>query len=297
MKTRRRDFLMGLTAALSIPTGIARAGLQKRIISVGGSITETIYFLHREGVLVGADTTSRYPVAAMDLPKVGYMRSLSVEGVLSLNPTLVLAEEGSGPPVAMESLKSVGLPVQIVPEARSIPDVVEKTRLIASHVDAAEESEKLIALIEARAEAVRREIEGIQNRKRVLFLLDINDNSLMAAGNDTAAAAIVDLAGGQPAIAEFNGYRPLSAEAVHKADPDVILIMEHVHERLGGVEDIVSLPQFQGLRAVHDKAVVAMDGLLLLGFGPRTPDATMQLARHLYADQLALADLPPLTLP
>ncbi len=297
MYTKRREFLLGLSAGLAVLGSASRAAAVMRVVSVGGSITETIYFLNRAEVLIGADTTSRYPAAADDLPKVGYMRALSVEGVLSLNPTVVLAEEGSGPPNAMASLKSVGLPVEIIPEARSIADVVDKTRVIARHVDAVEEGEKLVRKIEGRAAVVGREIAGIESRKRVLFLLDIRDNSLLAAGGGTSAEAIIRLAGGQPAVSDFEGFRPFSAEAMHKADPDVILIMQHVHDRMGGVADLMAMPQLQGLRAIENKAVVAMDGLLLLGFGPRTPDATIALARHLYGDRLVLADLPPLSLP
>jgi len=285
-----------MSAGLAVFSCPAWASGSMRVVSIGGSTTETIYFLNREKVLIGSDTTSRYPSAAEHLPKVGYMRQLSVEGILSLNPTMVLAEEGAGPPTAMESLKSVGLPIHIIPEARTIPQVIDKTRLIANHIDAVSSGENLIEKIEERAKIVSQGIGTIHDRKRVLFLLDIRDNSLVAAGQDTAAAGIIDLAGGELAIGDFTGYKPISAEAVHRADPDVILVMEHSHGRLGGVEGIAALPQLADLRAVHERAIVAMDGLLLLGFGPRTPDATLHLARHLYGDAVALADLPPLAL-
>ena len=295
MITRRRSILLGLSAGLAAFPFSTHAGGSLRVVSIGGSTTETIYFLGRENVLIGSDTTSIFPQAAENLPKVGYMRQLSVEGILSLNPTMVLAEEGSGPPTAMASLKSVGLPIHIIPEARTIQQVVDKTRLIARHVEASSRGEELIAKIEKRAEAVRQGIGEIRDRKRVLFLLNVRDNSLMAAGRDTAAEAIIELAGGELALGGFTGYKPVSAESVHKADPDVILVMDHSHGQLGGDDGIAAMPQFADLRAVRDKAIVAMNGLLLLGFGPRTPDATLQLARHFYGDAIALADLPPLS--
>src|SRR5215207_8192946 len=69
-----------------------------RIVSIGGAITEILYALGFDDRLAGVDSTSLYPAAALrDKPNVGYMRQLSAEGVLGLNPSLVLAAQGSGP--------------------------------------------------------------------------------------------------------------------------------------------------------------------------------------------------------
>ena len=77
-----------------------------RIVSIGGAITEILYALGFEDRLAGVDTTSLYPRRALrDKPNVGYMRQLSAEGVLGLNPSLVLAVQGSGPKETMEMLR------------------------------------------------------------------------------------------------------------------------------------------------------------------------------------------------
>src|SRR3954447_19880065 len=63
-----------------------------RIVSIGGAITEILYALGFEDRLARVDSTTLYPAAALrDKPNVGYMRQLSAEGVLGLNPSLVLA--------------------------------------------------------------------------------------------------------------------------------------------------------------------------------------------------------------
>ena len=61
-----------------------------RIVSIGGTVTEIVYLLGEEQQLVGTDTSSLYPAAAAALPQVGYQRTLSAEGVLSLHPDKVL---------------------------------------------------------------------------------------------------------------------------------------------------------------------------------------------------------------
>lgn len=54
--------------------------------------------LGEEQRIVGADRTSNYPPAALQLPQIGYVRALSAEGVLSLKPTLVLGSMTWGRP-------------------------------------------------------------------------------------------------------------------------------------------------------------------------------------------------------
>ena len=105
-RLRRRSVLLTLAAALPFA---AHAQSLRRIVAVGGSVTETLYALGAQGELVGVDTTSLYPAEAQKLPSVGYARSLSAEGVLSLRPTLLLAAGEAGPPAVLRQLQSAGL--------------------------------------------------------------------------------------------------------------------------------------------------------------------------------------------
>src|SRR5258705_12806627 len=78
-----------------------------RIVSIGGAITEILYALGFEDRLAGVDATSLYPPAGLrDKPNVGYMRPLSAEGGLGLNPSLVLAGAGCG---ANENIGGAGV--------------------------------------------------------------------------------------------------------------------------------------------------------------------------------------------
>lgn len=291
---RRRQVLAGMAAIAVMMPRLATGAGNQRIVSVGGSVTETIYFLGRDRLLVGSDSTSSYPEAAKKLPKVGYMRNLSVEGVLSLEPTMIVLEEGAGPPVALDSLSSVGVRMETVAEARSVADVVAKIKRIARLVGAESEGDALARTVADRGEAVGKAVAAVQSRPTVLFLLDVKDGALMTAGRNTSVEAIVALAGGRLVFDEFEGFKPVTAEAVQHADPDVILLMQHVGHRLGGEDAVAQLPVLAHLRAAQEGRVVAMDGLLLLGFGPRTSDAVQILARRLHGEEAMPDMLEPL---
>ena len=68
-----------------------------RIVVAGGAITEILFFLNESKNIVAVDTTSNYPEDAKNYPSIGYVRALSAEGVLSLNPTLIIGENDMGP--------------------------------------------------------------------------------------------------------------------------------------------------------------------------------------------------------
>ena len=121
--------------ALGIPAATAEEEQSvfkdtSRIASVGGSITEIVYALGEEDKLAARDSTSVYPEAALKLPDVGYMRALSPEGVLSVNPTGILAVEGSGPRETIDVLKKASVPFITVPETYDHAGILEKIRVV-----------------------------------------------------------------------------------------------------------------------------------------------------------------------
>lgn len=93
---RRRAVLAGAAAgalAGALPGSVLAQAAQaapKRVVVIGGALAETAFALGGAETpryrLVGADTTCTYPDAAKRLPKVGYQRALSAEGLLSLRP-------------------------------------------------------------------------------------------------------------------------------------------------------------------------------------------------------------------
>ncbi|MCG8433650.1 MAG: ABC transporter substrate-binding protein, partial [Gammaproteobacteria bacterium] len=128
-------------------------------------------------------------------------------------------------------------------------------------------------------------LNGKQKKPRVLFLLSVSNGTPLAAGVDTSASSIIELAGGVNAVGGFTGYKPLSLEAAVAAEPEFILMMTHSARELGGAEQILALPQLRLTPAASDKRLIIMDGLLLLGFGARTDCAAYLLATKLHANE------------
>ena len=256
----------------------------QRVLSIGGAVTEIIYALGEEGRLVGRDTTSSYPEAALQLPDVGYMRALAPEGVLSIRPDLILAREGSGPPETIEVLKAARIPYVDVPERYTAQGVVDAVEVVAKSLDVVDKGKALAADIEARMSALSARLAEIGDRKRVLFILSMQDGRILASGTGTAANGILQLAGATNAITGYEGYKQLTDEALIAANPDVVLMMDRDDEFAVDDATLFSHPGLKTTRAAKDRAVIRMNGLYLLGFGPRTADAALDLAKKLYGD-------------
>nr|WP_031198186.1 hemin ABC transporter substrate-binding protein [Mesorhizobium sp. L2C054A000] len=280
---------MGLSLALAAPApaseNLAVFADTSRIAAIGGSITEIVYALGEEGHLVARDSTSRYPAAAVALPDVGYMRQLSPEGVLSVNPSGILALHGSGPREAVDVLKKSSVPFIDVPEHYSHDGILEKIRIVGKALGVDAKAETLIAETDAKLKAAEKQTASIKQRKRILFVLSIQGGKILAAGTDTAGDGIIKLAGAVNAVEGFSGYKQISDEAIVTARPDVILAMKNAGPPIAEAE-LFAIPSITSTPAGEGRKLVLMDGSYLLGFGPRTSDAIHDLAASLYGSQV-----------
>ncbi|MBF9043919.1 ABC transporter substrate-binding protein [Rhodobacterales bacterium HKCCE4037] len=250
-----------------------------RVVAVGGSITEIIYALGMEHLLVARDTTSSWPPEVEALPDVGYMRALSPEGVLSVSPDLIIAEEGSGPPETIEVLRGAEIEFVEVPDTFDANGVREKILAVAAALDIEAEGRALADQIEAQLADAMAAIGGTS--PRVLFILSTQGGRITASGTGTAAAGMIEMAGGTNAVTAFEGYRQLTDEALLEAAPDVILMMDRSGDHAASNEALFGHPALGLTPAAENDAVVRIDGLLLLGFGPRIPEAVARLATAL----------------
>ena len=253
-----------------------------RLVSIGGSLTEIVYALGEEDRLIARDSTSIEPEAALNLPDVGYIRRLSAEGVLSVNPTAIIALEGSGPKEAVDVLEDASVPFITVPETYDAEGIVMKIRKTGDALGVPEKADALIAQVKADISAARFESEksGAKDM-RVLFVLSTKGGRIMASGSGTAADGIIKLAGALNVINEFQGYKQLSDEAIIKAAHDAILMIDRGGDHSAGNEELFGNPSIAATPAGAQKNIVRMNGLYLLGFGPRTANAIRDLSKSL----------------
>ncbi|TDE86836.1 hemin ABC transporter substrate-binding protein [Deinococcus sp. S9] len=291
MKRACLTVMLGLSLACAEPVTITDADGNKvtvqdssRVVTLGGPITEIVYALGVGNRVIAADTSSTFPAAAQALPKVGYQRSLSAEGIIALKPTLVIGTTEAGPPSTLAQLRAAGLNVLILP-AEYTP---EGTRAKISALGKVFGREAKAAEINM---GIDRDLAKAANlaarfkvRPKVMFIYARGPQLVQISGTGTAADAMISLGGGVNAVRGVQGYKPLTPEAAVTAAPDVILMLSGGLESLGGVDGVLKLPGLAQTPAGRNRRVVALDDLYLLGFGPRLGRAVQDLTLRLHPE-------------
>lgn len=251
----------------------------QRIVTLGGAVTEIVFALGAGDRVVGTDDSSVYPAEVRSLPRVGYHRAVSAEGALSLSPQLILGTEEAGPPAAIEQLRSAKLPVTLVTAAQDLDGARARMLEIGRLLGLESRAKALVAELDADLAKARRKTAEWPKKPRVLFVFARGSNTLSVAGKKTAAHAMIELAGAENAVSEYEGYRPLGSEAVLAADPDLIVATEAGGD--GGLAGIAERPGLARTRAVRERAIETVDALAFLGFGPRTGKTLLAFVERL----------------
>ena len=274
---------------LVTPTAIAcnPASDLSRITAAGGSISEILYLLNMDKHIVAVDVTSNYPPEAKSLPSIGYVRNLSAEGILSLSPTVIIGENDMGPKEVIAQIKGTGVEVLVVGEEPSASGIIEKINCVADIVGKRALSEQIIA--DQLIPKIQR-LEDIAanrgtERPKILFILGMQSGSPIVAGRGVSADGFINMLGGINTMGSFEGWKPANSEAIIQAAPDVILISNRGLSGFGDLSDLKQHPALQFTPAVKNNRVYAMDGMQMLGFGPRTLSTAVVLADKIALDK------------
>jgi iron complex transport system substrate-binding protein len=275
---------IGLIASFGTGRTMAQDNHPSKIVAIGGSVTEIVYALGEEGRLIGRDSTSIYPPQALKLPDVGYIRALSPEGVLSLNPDLILMLDGAGPPEALETIKAAGVPMVSIPDGYDEAAIAKKVEAVGVALGVEPKAQALASRLDTALKTALAKSVDPQHKARALFVLSLQNGRVMAAGNHNHADGILKLAGADNVMADINGYKQVSDEAIIKAAPDVIVMMTGVGGHTVDDQAVFDTPAIAATPAGKAKRLIRMDGMYLLGFGPRTADAVKTLHAALYPE-------------
>lgn len=252
---------------------------ESRIVSLNGTLTEMLCAFGFENNIVGTDVTSTYPPAMQHLPKVGHNRNISSEGIISLQPHLVMGIEDDVDPEVREQIKTAGIQSLWLSQEYSVEDTESLIRALADTLGIPEKTEAMIQQIREPLT----QLATFEEAPKVLFIYARGAGTLLAAGQKTSVDQMIQLAGGVNAVQGFDDYKPLTAEALVAANPDAILLFSSGLQSLEGPQGLLDIPGIAQTNAGKNKAFISMDGQYLAGFGPRLGQAVFSLNQQLYS--------------
>jgi iron complex transport system substrate-binding protein len=255
-----------------------------RIVPLNGDIAEVVWALGLGDRVVGVDVSATYPPEASKLPSIGYQRTLSAEGIISLNPTVIIGSETAGPPEVIEQIRAVGIPVVLIKSTTTIEGVGVKIRAVGKALGVPNRAEALAKQTATEiADAVALAAKANEQPKvAFLYLRGATVQQIMGSGS--GADALITAAKGQDvgATSGIKGSKPITPESLVAAQPDVFLVLTAGLQSVGGVDGLVNIPGVAQTPAGQNRRVIDMDDQYLLGMGPRTGKALMELVKFLH---------------
>ncbi len=253
----------------------------KRLVCVGGALTEIVYALGLEEHLMAVDTTSTYPAVTKKLPSVGYARTLSLEGVLSMRPQLLLVTEDAGPPQVLRQITHAGVQVKVLKADHRYEGLIDRIKAIGFLLGAEARAEKLIKDIDHEWQLYQKQLSH-NIKLKAMFLMAHSPQQVMVAGHDTSAHAIMNYLNLENVFKDLKGYKPITSESVIAGQADILLLTDQGLQAQGGVRGVLRLPGVMQTPAARHRQIYSREANQLLGFGPRLPSMLDSLAKEIH---------------
>ena len=251
-----------------------------RIVIAGGSLTEIVYLLGQEKKLVGVDITSKYPLSATKLTSIGYLRNLSAEGILSLSPTLLLAESDIGPPAVLNQLNKTSLETKIISDDLTMAGIKNKIDCIVSILNL-KKNNYISVYNDIKDKITKIEKYKSLNEKRnkkVLIVLMMRGTSPIIAGKNTSGHGLISSLGLLNSMSQVDGWKPVSKEEIILSNPDYVIVTNRTFNSFLSSKDFILKTGLNFTNAGEDNNLIIEDGMALLGFGPRTLDVGIKIS-------------------
>jgi len=261
-------FTIFVIAACSEPE--ANQNDTHRIVSLGGAISETLVALDLLPNIVGRDVTSVFPEDLLEVQDLGHHSQIKLETLLALNPSVVVTTSGFLSDELRIRIRKYGIDLIEFHQDYTLASTAKMIDSLGSVFGRSEAAQNLVAqLPESKAVS--------EDGPKVIFIYARGAGALNIAGENTFASSLIRMAGGQPAVTDFEGFRSLTPEALAAANPDYLLFFNTGYASLGGEEGILKIPGIKETNAGKNRAFLAMDAALLNNFGPRLGQAVDQL--------------------
>jgi len=265
-----------LLIVLLFPRFSYAAPKYQKIISLGGTITEIIFALGEGEKIIGVDNTSVFPKQTLKLTKLGYRQNISLEGIVSLRPDIVFASSLLAPKAIIDKLKTLDIAVIVVPELNNFDSAKKKVEIISTALNKKQVGQEIISKIDSDIQRIK-ELNKNNKEMKLAFIYARGGNRLFLAGKKTGAHSMMELSGAKNSFSTFEGYKPVSTEALIMGNPDAVIMLNR------GISSLKNGPwKIKGLSqttAGKKRNLIVVDDLAFLGFGPRSASELIRLIK------------------
>lgn len=253
-----------------------------RIVSLSKHLTEMVFALGKGHDIVACDLSSTYPDSAKLLKTVGYHRALNPEGIIAMNPDLVIHSNDIGPENVLPQITNAGLNIKAFGGANTIDSakllLTELGKFFGEEQEADSVNKKIDADITKAADLLKDKKIIDTPSVMIIHFGRANNVYFVMSGRNGVGDKMIKLAGGKTAKYDAKGARQISAEAVAEANPDIIIATDFGYDQMGSMDKFISgVPGVSLTNAGKNKRIVRFEEHDLVYFGPRSGENIIKL--------------------
>lgn len=249
----------------------------ERVISVAPSITETIFALDMQGILVGRTDYCDFPVEVSGIDSIGTLREPNIEKIVELEPDLVVASTHFSEDV-FNKLNSLGIKVLLLNPQDSFEGVYEVITKLGQVLDANAEATSLVNGMKETVDYVKDKIKD-QSKPTVYYVVGYGEYGDYTAGGGTFISDMIKMASGQNIADDMEGWS-YSLEKLVEHDPAIVIVSKFNNAKNG----IMEANGYQDLTAVIEGKVFEINNNLIDRQGPRLAQGFEELAKIIHPE-------------
>jgi len=263
--------------------GTEPEGRVERIVSLAPNLTEIAFALGAGDKIVGVTKYDDHPPAVEKLPRVGGFVDPSLEGILALEPDLVVCVPNPGGRDRMDVLARMGVAVLVLP-SYSLQDIFVVVEKMGQVLDRERRASELVESMKSEIKRVKARIGG---KKRPRVLLVYGHKPLVAAGKGSFANTLLTIAGGNNVLGDSSvRYPTVPAETVIGLQPQVVIdaSASGTGSELDRQEARKFWNRWKVIPAVKNDRVYVFDSALWFRPGPRIVEGLERLSLLLHPE-------------
>ena len=242
-----------------------------RVVSLSPAVTEIMFALGAQDLLVGRTDFCVYPPEAEHIPSIGGISNLNIERILTLKPDLVVSGSMVGKKVT-DQMDAMGTPMVCVIEKPHFDALYDNILAIGRLVDKEHEADSLNSLLRDRVSQLPTTHYPLPT---MYYVVGFGPAGNFTAGGNTFINDIIRMAGGRNIAEDVEGWS-YSLEALVKADPDYIIV------RREDSAAFCSMKPYNTLRAVRGGNVIGIESGTFDLQVPRNIDAVLYLRSRIH---------------
>ena len=248
----------------------------QRVVSLSPAVTEIMFALGADDLLVGRTDFCEYPDEASQIPSIGGISNLNIEKILSLKPDLVISGSMVGKK-ATDQMDQMGTPMVCVIEKPNFEALYDNIEAIGRLVGKEHEADSLVESLKWKVERLLADtsLSALNSQlSSCYYVVGFGPSGNFTAGGNTFINDIIRMAGGRNIAEGMEGWS-YSLEALMKEDPDYIIV------RREDSAAFVDMKPYNRLSAVKNGHVIGIvSGTLDLQV-PRNIDAVLYLRQRM----------------